>query len=120
MVMLEDLVEEVVGEVQQSPVEVAPLVRQLEECCWSVDGMIEVDALAIEVPGLEPVLNAGEESFQTLAGFIMHHLERLPREGEKFEAGGFEFEVLDMDRQRIDKVLVRESSRSESADSSAG
>ena len=107
MVTLEDLVEEVVGETKGAPVEWAPLIRQVEEHGWSVDGMMEVDALAAAVPGLESVLNAGEESFQTLSGFIMHHLERLPREGEKFEVGGFEFEVLDMDRQRIDKVLVK-------------
>ena len=108
MVTLEDLVEEVVGEANSNPVELAPLLRRVDERCWSVDGMIEVDALAAEVPALEPVLNAGEESFQTLSGFIMHHLERLPREGEKFEVGGFEFEVLDMDRQRIDKVLIKQ------------
>jgi putative hemolysin len=37
----------------------------------------------------------------------VHRLDRLPVEGEAFDAGGFQFEVIDMDRQRIDKVMIR-------------
>ena len=59
------------------------------------------------IPDFESVSSAEEDSFQTLAGFIMQHLERLPREGEKFTVGGFEIDIIDMDRQRIDKVGLR-------------
>ena len=58
-------------------------------------------------PDFESVSSAEEDSFQTLAGFIMQHLERLPREGEKFTVGEFEIDIIDMDRQRLDKVAVR-------------
>lgn len=51
-------------------------------------------------------LNEGEHEFDTLAGFILHQLEHIPRTGEKLEWRGFHFEIVDMDAQRIDKVLV--------------
>ncbi|MEQ1843213.1 MAG: transporter associated domain-containing protein, partial [Verrucomicrobiales bacterium] len=56
---------------------------------------------------LEDLVDAEEESFQTLAGLILHHLERLPREGESFTMGDFQFEVVDMDLQHVDKVSIR-------------
>jgi putative hemolysin len=44
--------------------------------------------------------------YSTLGGFILSQLGHIPREGEKFHWDRFDFEVIDMDRQRIDKVLV--------------
>ncbi len=52
-------------------------------------------------------INEGENTFDTLAGFILHELKRIPSVGEKFEWRGFEFEIVDMDGQRIDKILVK-------------
>ncbi len=49
-----------------------------------------------------------EEDYSTVAGFILHHLRRIPIEGEHFRWSNFMFEVIDMDGQRIDKVLVSE------------
>jgi putative hemolysin len=51
-------------------------------------------------------MNEGEHEFDTLAGFILHQLEHIPTTGEKMEWKGFKFEIVDMDVQRIDKVLV--------------
>ena len=47
-----------------------------------------------------------EQEFDTLAGFILHQLERIPQIGDTFEWKDFQFEIIDMDAQRIDKVLV--------------
>jgi putative hemolysin len=58
------------------------------------------------IEGLSAHVEAEEESFQTLAGFIVQRLERLPLEGETFEVGEFRFDIIDMDRQRIDKVGI--------------
>ena len=44
--------------------------------------------------------------YQTLTGDVVKTLEHVPKEGEMFEAQGYIFEVLDMDRHRVDKVLV--------------
>jgi putative hemolysin len=52
-------------------------------------------------------LNEGESDFDTLAGFILHELQRIPTTGDSFEWRGFNLEIVDMDGQRIDKVLVK-------------
>lgn len=51
-------------------------------------------------------VNEGENEFDTLAGFILHMLQRIPAAGDTFEWRGFGFEIVDMDGQRIDKVIV--------------
>ena len=75
--------------------------------------MAEIDVVNAAIPGFEAVVSAQQESFQTLAGFIMHHLERLPREAECFTVGDFDIDIIDMDRQRIDKVCIRQRERVE-------
>ena len=52
-------------------------------------------------------INESENEFDTLAGFILHELKRIPVTGDSFEWRGFTFEIIDMDGQRIDKVLVK-------------
>ena len=47
-----------------------------------------------------------QEEFDTLAGFILHHMERIPVTGDKMQYRGFSFEIIDMDGHRIDKLLV--------------
>jgi putative hemolysin len=59
------------------------------------------------IPGLEALVEAEDDPFQTLGGFIVHRMNRLPIEGEVFSEGGFQFEIIDMDQHRIDKVLIR-------------
>ena len=51
-------------------------------------------------------INEGENQFDTLAGFILHELKRIPKTGDTFKWRGFTFEIVDMDGQRIDKVIV--------------
>ena len=109
MVTIEDLAEEIVGDLTANRQDgsTPKQVRETGPQCWLADGMTEIDVVIAAIPGFEAVANAEDDAFQTLAGFIMQHLERLPREGEAFTVGGFEIEIIDMDRQRIDKVSVR-------------
>ncbi len=109
MVTIEDLAEEVVGDLKTNRPDAlsSPQVREMAPDAWLADGMTEIDVVNAVIPGFEAVANAEDDAFQTLAGFIMQHLERLPREGETFTVRGFEIEIIDMDRQRIDKVSVR-------------
>lgn len=109
MVTIEDLAEEVVGDLKTNRPDTSssPQVRETAPDAWIADGMTEIDHINDAIHGFEVIANAEDDAFQTLAGFIMQHLERLPREGEKFTVGGFEIEIIDMDRQRIDKVGVR-------------
>ena len=52
-------------------------------------------------------IGEGENQFDTVAGFILHELKRIPVIEDTFEWRGFTFEIIDMDGQRIDKVLVK-------------
>lgn len=109
MVTIEDLAEEIMGDLtaNRPGTPSMPQIRENGPQSWLVDGMTEIDVVNAAIPGFEKVADAEDDAFQTLAGFIMQHLERLPREGEVFTVGGFELEIIDMDRQRIDKVCVR-------------
>jgi putative hemolysin len=52
------------------------------------------------------ITDVEQQEFDTLAGFILHHLEHIPQVGEKVTWRGFLFEIVDMDGHRIDKILV--------------
>ena len=56
--------------------------------------------------GLRALAEEREGDYQTVGGMVMAHLGRVPAAGDRFEWEGFCFEVLDMDGNRVDKVLV--------------
>jgi len=72
-----------------------------EDGSWLVDAMMNFDDLCDRI-GLRG--EAGE--YDTLGGFVIAHLGRLPKVADRFRAGGFHFEVVDMDGRRVDRVLV--------------
>jgi putative hemolysin len=106
---LHDLVEAIVGEVGEIDDE-APYIIKRGDGSWLVDAQIDIDELweQLAIPERSPFDDA---EFHSLGGFIMSRLGHVPKESEKFEANGFEFEVVDMDRHRIDKVLVSKTDR---------
>jgi putative hemolysin len=108
LITLADLVEEVAGEFRlQDHTVNPPTLRLAGDQAWLVDGVMEIDLVIEQLPDLATAVNAEAEPFQTLAGFIVHAMDRLPIEGDSFTSGGYYFEIIDMDRQRIDKVLIR-------------
>lgn len=113
LISLDDIVEEVVGELRPNDLKDRPGLRDLDDGSWIADGLVEIDEVEAAIPGFGVLTEAEKEPFQTLAGYILHRLDRLPAEGESFAAGEFEFEIVDMDRQRIDKVLIRRTVPSE-------
>jgi putative hemolysin len=77
---------------------------------WLVDGVVTLERLRELVPiGTLP----GEESgdFETLAGFLLTELQRVPRAGDYVTVRGLRLEVVDMDGHRIDKVLITPANR---------
>jgi putative hemolysin len=68
-----------------------------------MDGMLPIDRFK-ETTGAKKLPD--EEKYQTLGGFIMTHTGSVPSAGDHFEWDGLRFEVVDMDGNRIDKVLV--------------
>lgn len=104
MLTLNDILEAIVGDVPQTGQEEYEIVER-------GDGSYLVDAQITFYDFLSHFektqwMNEGDNEFDTLAGFVLHELERIPKTGDAFEWRGFEFEIVDMDGQRIDKLLV--------------
>ncbi|MEK9803293.1 MAG: hemolysin family protein [Curvibacter sp.] len=100
-----DLLEAITGELQ--PVaQVDAWATEREDGSWLLDGMIPVDELKArldirELPGED------KGRYNTVAGLLLAVSGHLPRTGEKIVCAGWEFEVVDLDGRRIDKVLAR-------------
>ncbi len=105
LVSLNDVMEAIVGEFPSQGERIKPAARKREDGSWLIDAMLELAAVERALPGFKFGGDAHTE-YQTLAGFVVKTLGRVPQEGETFETHGYVFEVLDMDRHRVDKVLV--------------
>jgi putative hemolysin len=105
LVTLNDVMEAIVGEFPTQGERAKPAARKRDDGSWLVDGMIDPEAFEHAVPGFKFGDGAYTE-FQTLAGYLVKQFGRIPAEGESIIAQGFQFEVLDMDTHRIDKILV--------------
>ena len=105
MITLNDILEAIVGDIPQPDVTDYE-VTEREDGSFLVDAQIPFYDFLTRFDKAE-WLNEGEHEFDTLAGFILHELERIPHTGDKFEWKGFTIEIIDMDGHRIDKVLVK-------------
>jgi len=105
LVTLNDVLEAMVGEMPLLEERAEPQAVQREDGSWLLDGGLAVDDFK-ELFDL--TLLPGEERglYQTLAGFVMTQLRRIPAPGDSFEWGELHFEIVDMDGHRVDKVLV--------------
>jgi putative hemolysin len=99
LLTINDILEEIVGEMEIEE----PQATQRQDGSWLLDGMLEVDEFK-EIFDL-PVL-PHEDEYETLSGFVMVSLGRVPQPTDRFEWHGLNFEVMDMDGRRVDKVLV--------------
>jgi putative hemolysin len=97
-----DVLEALVGDLE-GPLE-APVVRRADGSLL-VEGLLSAEELA-ERLGLHALPEEQERDYQTVGGMVMAHLGRVPAAGDSFEWEDFCFEVLDMDGNRVDKVLV--------------
>jgi magnesium and cobalt exporter, CNNM family len=106
LVTITDVVEAIIGEVPEAgEAQELDVVRRTDGSLL-VDGGISLARLneALGRPIELPEDEAGR--YHTLGGFVMARLGRVPRAGEEFSYTGLRFEVLDMDRHSVDKVLV--------------
>ena len=105
MITLNDIVEAIVGDVPQVGQEEYEIVKR-EDGTFLVDALIQFYDFLSYFERAE-WMNEGEHEFDTLAGFVLHELEHIPATGESFNWKDFHFEIIDMDGQRIDKILVK-------------
>lgn len=104
MITLNDILEAIVGDLPETHIEDYGMIKR-DDGSYLVDAQIPFYDFLSKFEKTE-WMNEGEHEFDTLAGFILHELERIPHAGEKFEWKGFTFEIIDMDGHRIDKVLL--------------
>ena len=81
-------------------------VVKREDGSWLMDGGVAVERFKSVLEMDEDLPGEEENAFNTLGGFVMHVLGRIPAVTDHFDWGGCRFEVMDMDKNRVDKVLV--------------
>ncbi|WP_369044823.1 hemolysin family protein [Sinomonas sp. P10A9] len=101
IVTLEDLVEEIVGEVADEHDRRAPGVLQSSAGDWYFPGLMRPDEVSEQVPGLGVV---DDPAYETVGGYVMSALGRVAQEGDSLEVGGGTLTVVRMDGRRVDRL----------------
>lgn len=95
---LNDIIEEIVGDFEPEP-----QATQRQDGSWLLDGMLPIDDFK-EIFNIRTLPH--ESEYETLSGFVMVSLGRVPQASDHFDWNNINFEVMDMDGHRVDKVLV--------------
>jgi CBS domain containing-hemolysin-like protein len=112
LVTLEDVLEEIVGEIRDEHDQEEELIRQDADGSWLVDAVAHVDEL-------EPLFEVEfeERDFDTVGGLVVSGFGRVPRVGERLQTHGLELEVLQADKRRVLQVRIRRGEPTEEASS---
>jgi putative hemolysin len=105
MITINDILKAIVGEMPEDEDDEYEIVER-KDGSYLVDGQIQFYDFLTRFEKTD-WMNDGEQEYDTLAGFILYELKHIPETGETFEWRGFEFEIIDMDGHRIDKVMVK-------------
>ena len=115
LVSFTDVISSIVGDLPTEPGE-EPAIVQREDGSWLLDGAVDLDTALRTLEAEAMVNDEDRQHFHTLGGLAMVALGRVPRTGDVFERGDYRFEVVDMDGNRVDRVLAsRKSPPAESA-----
>jgi putative hemolysin len=102
LLTLTDILEAIVGDMPVGDDQDEPKAVQQTDGSWLLDGMITLE----EFQDLLGIDKLPEGDYQTLAGFVISQMGRIPAAADRFEWGGYSFEVIDMEGHRVDKVSV--------------
>lgn len=106
LVTLTDVLSAIVGELSEPEAPEDRDMLQREDGSWLVDGDVGIERLKSRLEITDDLPGEDERSFHTLGGFIMAQLGRISEATDHFIAAGWRFEVVDMDKNRVDKVLA--------------
>lgn len=110
IVTIEDILEEIVGEIQDEFDEERPLVEIREDSAYSVDGKMLIEEVS-EVLGLK----LDSDDFDTIGGWLYSRIEIEPRVGQKILYEDYEFVIEEINHVRINRVLIRKIESTEEA-----
>ncbi len=115
MITMKDILEAIVGDMPEED-ETDFEITDRKDGTWLVDAQIPFYDFLTYFEKEDWINDEEQQEFDTLAGFILYHLEHIPHEGEKVNWRGFVFEIVAMDGHRIDKILVAQSAHPEEED----
>lgn len=101
---MQDIISEVVGDISSKEEEPVQIIKR-DDNSWLIDGLLPVDDFK-EHFDIDELPEEERDHYQTMGGFITSFLGYIPTEGEKFNWNDFSFEIIDIDRVRIDKILL--------------
>ena len=100
LVTLEDIIEEIVGEIQDEYDTEQPLINRINEYTYILDGKLSIEelneAISIELPQSEDI--------ETISGFIYHKIGKLPDLNELIQHENLQFKIKEIDNRRINKI----------------
>lgn len=105
IVSLIDVMEAIVGNLPEPGDRRDPEAVRREDGSWLVDGAMDIAELRKRF-GLGALPGEDDADYETLGGFVLDRMGHIPDAGERFDWSGWRFEVVDMDRHRVDKVLL--------------
>ena len=114
MITLDDIMSEVLGERLRSAPSEPLSITPRDDHSWYVDGLYSIDDFK-ERFDIDELPDEDHDHYQTMGGFLTSYFGYIPKVAEKAEWNGFTFEVVDMDRARIDKILVTKNEKGEAA-----
>ena len=97
-----DILEAIAGVFKSDTIGIEPYATERDDGSWLFSGAMPVDEMADKICIPLPE----QRAYETVAGFVLARLQHLPKTGERIEANGWSFEVVDIDGRRIDKVLA--------------
>jgi CBS domain containing-hemolysin-like protein len=102
LVTIEDLLEEIVGEIRDEYDQETEPITEEGNGAFVFSGKVNIDAVAERLQ--TPI---EREGFETVGGYLLSHLGRVPAVGERFDVDGLSVEVLEAERRRVNKVRIR-------------
>ena len=105
LVSFTDVISSIVGDLPMEPGE-EPAIVQREDGSWLLDGAVDLDTALRTLEAEAMISDEDRQHFHTLGGLAMVALGRVPRTGDVFERGDYRFEVVDMDGNRVDRILA--------------
>ncbi len=106
LITLNDLLEGIVGDIPGIDETDDPIATQRADGTWLIDGRYQIDRFKELFDYSEEFPDEKEDNFTTIAGFILSFCGKIPEEGEEFIWDRFSFEIVDMDGNKIDKLLI--------------
>jgi putative hemolysin len=107
LITFTDVLEALVGPIDNTEKDTETDIVKRKDGSFLIDGMVSTDILK-EVLQVDKLPREQLEVYQTLGGFIISYLDRIPKTGDVFRWNGFRMEIMDMDEHRIDRVLVKQ------------